>query len=246
MSISKRLRRAAVGVAAIAVLGTVASSTAFAGGFIEGSANDPNTTNVPYLAWRGENLRLVKCFGANDFNRELVSETGKQANFTNDSIQNIFGSIVQTNVQLEDWSGTDTGVNTPHEVINGARTFLYYNVRTVDPVICFQDTWASQKAGLGQFKLTVSIGLTNFESTGVSLGAQVLVMQHQWLAGWMSLNAPTLDEVTSRDPATEPGRPWRPQGRRQPLRRRSLVPGPRTASGTGIRTTRIPPSFARS
>ncbi|MDX6566542.1 MAG: hypothetical protein QOE10_2204, partial [Gaiellales bacterium] len=204
MSISKRLRRAAVGVAAIAVLGTVASSTAFAGGFIEGSANDPNTTNVPYLAWRGENLRLVKCFGVNDFEQAYQSEFSKTANFTNDSIQNIFGSIVQTNVQLEDWSGTDTGVNTPHEVITGARTFLYYNVRTLDPVICFQDTWASQKAGLGQFKLTVSIGLTNIQNTGVSLGAQVLVMQHQWLAGWMSLNAPTLDEVTSRDPAKNP------------------------------------------
>ena len=107
-------------------------------------------------------------------------------------------------MQLEDWSGADTGVNTPKEVINGARTFLYYNVRTLRPVICWQDTWASQKAGLGQFKLTVSIGLTNFDNTGVSFGAQVLVMQHQWLAGWMSLNAPTLDEVTSRDPAHNP------------------------------------------
>ena len=123
---------------------------------------------------------------------------------TDQNIGNLFGSIVQTNVQLEDWSGADTGVNTPKEVINGARTFLYYNVRTLRPVICWQDTWASQKAGLGQFKLTVSIGLTNFDNTGVSFGAQVLVMQHQWLAGWMSLNAPTLDEVTSRDPAHNP------------------------------------------
>ncbi|MDX6454710.1 MAG: hypothetical protein QOD48_817, partial [Gaiellaceae bacterium] len=204
MSISKRLRRAAVGVAAIAVLGTVASSTAFAGGIIDGSANDPNTTNVPYLAWRGENLRLVKCFGVNDFEQAYQSEFSKTANFTNDSIQNIFGSIVQTNVQLEDWSGPDAvvSVNAPHEVINGARTFLYYNVRTLDPVICFQDTWASQKAGLGQFKLTVSLGLTNINNTGVSFGAQMLVMQHQWLAGWMTLNAPTLDEVTSRDAKT--------------------------------------------
>jgi hypothetical protein len=199
LSISKRLRRAAVGVAALALLGTVASSTAFAGGFIEGSANDPNTTNVPYLAWRGENLRLVKCFGVNDFNQEFQSEFAQSANFTNDSIQNIFGSIVQTNVQLEDWSGVDTGVNTPHEVINGARTFLYYNVRTLDPVICFQDTWASQKAGLGQFKLTISISLP-----ALGLPGRALVMQHQWLAAWMNLNAPTLDEVTSRDPATNP------------------------------------------
>jgi hypothetical protein len=234
LSISKRLRRAAVGVAAIAVLGTVASSTAFAGGIVDGSANDPNTTNVPYLAWRGENLRLVKCFGVNDFNDAYQSEFKQSANFTNDSIQNIFGSIVQTNVQLEDWSGVDTGVNTPHEVINGARTFLYYNVRTFDPVICFQDTWASQKAGLGQFKLTVSVGLTNIENTGVSLGAQMLVMQHQWLAAWMNLNAPALDEVTSRDanPPNPAGHNTNPEGLGDPKGDGSLFAGDHWVQGS--------------
>ncbi len=148
----------------------------------------------------------MKCWGTDDFNRVMRQEFPSLTSdvVTDQNIGNLFGSIVQTNVQLEDWSGADTGVNTPKEVINGARTFLYYNVRTLRPVICWQDTWASQKAGLGQFKLTVSIGLTNFDNTGVSFGAQVLVMQHQWLAGWMSLNAPTLDEVTSRDPAHNP------------------------------------------
>ena len=68
MSISKRLRRAAVGVAAVAVLGTVAS-TALASPANYDPTNDPNTTNVPYLAWRGENIRLVQCFGASDFTR---------------------------------------------------------------------------------------------------------------------------------------------------------------------------------
>jgi hypothetical protein len=205
LSISKRLRRAAVAVAAVAVLGTVAS-TALAGGPLGqwGSSNDPNTTNVPYLAWRGENLRLVKCFGVNDFEQAYENTYKRSAGFSSNSIEGLFASVAQTNVQLEDWSGADTGVNTPKEVINGARTFLYYNVRTLDPVICFQDTWASQKAGLGQFKLTVSLNLGDIVGTRVPVGGQFLVMQHQWLAGWMSLNAPTLDEVTSRDPATNP------------------------------------------
>jgi hypothetical protein len=207
LSISKRLRRAAVGVATIAVLGTVAS-TALAGGPLDpwSSQNDPNTTNVPYLAWRGENLRMVKCFGTNDFNVDLRAAN---PSITTDVIGNqdlptLFGQIVQTNVQIEDWSGADTGINSPKEVINGARTFLYFNANTGDPVICFQDTWASQKAGLGIFKLTVSIGLNNIDNTGVGFGSQVLVMQHEWLAGWMSLNAPTLDEVSSINPATNP------------------------------------------
>jgi hypothetical protein len=199
LSISKRLRRAAVGVAAVAVLGTVASS-ALAGANYD-PTNDPNTTNVPYLAWRGENLRLVQCFGASDFTRIRKQEnpglSANVADVTDDQMSNIFGSIVQTNVAMIDWSGYDTGSNQPHEVINGARTFLWFNFTTHHPVICFQDTWDSAKAGLASFKLTVSAGLTNIDNTGVSIGSQVLVLQHQWLAGWMSLNLPEINEVPS-------------------------------------------------
>jgi hypothetical protein len=199
LSISKRLRRAAVGVAAVAVLGTVASS-ALAGANWD-PTNDPNTTNVPYLAWRGENIRLVQCFGASDFTRIRKEEnptlSSNVADVTDEQVSNIFGSIVQTNVSLMDWSGYDTGSNQPHEVINGARTFLWFNFTTHHPVICFQDTWDSAKAGLGSFKLTVSAGLTNLDNTGVSIGSQVLVLQHQWLAGWMSLNLPEINEVPS-------------------------------------------------
>jgi hypothetical protein len=202
LSISKRLLSAVVGVAAVAVLGTVASTASAE--YVNPNyvaANDPNTTNVPYLAWRGENLRLVQCFGADDFTmirkQENPTLSANVADVTDDQVSNIFGSIVQTNVSMLDWSGYDTGSNQPHEVINGARTFLWFNFTTHHPVICFQDTWDSAKAGLASFKLTVSVGLTNIDNTGVSIGAQVLVLQHQWLAGWMSLNAPEINEVPS-------------------------------------------------
>jgi hypothetical protein len=201
LSIKSRLRKAVVGVCAVAVLGTVASS-ALASPY-DTPANDPNTTNVPYLAWRGENIRLVKCFGTNDFNRVMRAENLATTDVvTDDNLGSFLGQIIQTNVQLEDWSGSDTGVNTPKEIINGARTFLSYDLRAGHPVVCWQDTWASNKAGLGQFKLTVSFGIDNLFNTGVGIGSRILVMQHQWLAGWMSLNAPTLEEVSSRDHAT--------------------------------------------
>ena len=230
MSISKQLRRAAVGVAAVAVLGTVAS-TALAGGPLGQwtSANDPNTTNVPYLAWRGENLRLVKCFGTNDFNQSIEAANPSITTpvVTNDNLSTLFGQIIQTNVQIEDWSGYDTGINTPKEVINGARTFLYYNMNTDEPVICFQDTWASQKAGLGQFKLTVSFGLNNILNTGVGL--------RRAGPGHAAPVARRLDGPERADPRRglvdqpghEPRRPWRPEGRRLVLRRRQLGAGVR-------------------
>jgi hypothetical protein len=209
----KQLRRAAVGVATVAVLGSLASA-ALADDVapanqqynpLDLAANDPNTTNVPYLAWRGENLRMVKCYGTNDFQRIYRQRFPSQGRDIQDSdLPAILASILTSDTQIEDWSGYDTGINTPKEVTGGARTFLWYNVRTMAPVICFQDTWASQKAGLGQFKLTVSANLDFLFGTTPPVGADVLVMQHQWLAGWMSLTTPTLDEVSSIDPAKDP------------------------------------------
>jgi hypothetical protein len=203
----KRLRRAAVGIATLAVLGTVAS-TALATPPIDptaatgaAAAVDPNTTNVPYLAWRGENIRLEKCWSEADVSALLRANNPSldPAFLLSDPQLSIFfGSIVGTTVEEESWTGKDSSINSPHEVIPTPRTFLWYDFRTNKPVVCFQDTWTSQQAGLATFKLTVSVGATNLINSGVSIGAQTLVMQHQWLAGWMSLNAPEVNEVSSR------------------------------------------------
>src|SRR5215207_9111177 len=60
-------RRLGLGLVALLLAGIaclLASSPSWAGA-VQGSpiASDPNptSTNIPYLAWRGENIRLVKC-----------------------------------------------------------------------------------------------------------------------------------------------------------------------------------------
>src|SRR5436190_18396409 len=37
-------------------------ATAGVGGIVQSYYTDPQNTNVPYLAWDGEQIRLVKCF----------------------------------------------------------------------------------------------------------------------------------------------------------------------------------------
>src|SRR5690554_3031536 len=61
-------RRGPLGLVALLLAGVAAllvSSSSWAGGMQQAPsiASDPNptSTNIPYLAWRGENIRLVKC-----------------------------------------------------------------------------------------------------------------------------------------------------------------------------------------
>ena len=64
-SITTRLR---IGIASVVALAAVATLATFAGAASAGQVFqgevgfDPEATNVPYLAWRGEQVRLVKCF----------------------------------------------------------------------------------------------------------------------------------------------------------------------------------------
>ena len=145
--------------------------------------------------------------------------------------RNLFGSIVQTNVQLEDWSGYDTGVNTPKEVINGARTFL-----------C---TTSHPAAG---HLLPGHLGLAKGRPRSVQAHGERWpdqLRQHgrehrRPGAGHAASVARRLDEPersgrSTRSPrstpdAPEPRRSWRPQGRRQ--RSSPATTGYQDANGT--------------
>ena len=45
----------------LAFLACVLGSALAAGPAAAPGPQDPQTTNIPYLAWRGEQIRLVKC-----------------------------------------------------------------------------------------------------------------------------------------------------------------------------------------
>jgi hypothetical protein len=88
---------------------------------------DPQTTNVPYLAWRGEHLRLVKC-------SPLITNDGQTAD-----------------VLVEDWSGADPARAKPTVVAGSTKFFL-----GAGDVPCVRTTLVSVKAGLAPVKLVVN------------------------------------------------------------------------------------------
>ena len=114
------VRRAAV---PLALLGAaIAASPAGA------APPDPQTTNIPYLAWRGEHVRLVKC-------APQITLTGQTAD-----------------VIVEDWSGADPARSMP-EVVAGSVKFFNDDARGVN---CVRATLVAVKPGLAPIKLVVS------------------------------------------------------------------------------------------
>ena len=95
---------------------------------------DPQTTNVPYLAWRGEHIRLVKC-------GPLISSQGQTVD-----------------VLVEDWSGADPDRAKP-QVVAGSQKFFPDPAN--DGGTCARATVVSLKAGIAPIKLVISDSLGN-------------------------------------------------------------------------------------
>jgi hypothetical protein len=114
------VRRAAV---PLALLGA-----AFAASPAGAAPPDPQTTNVPYLAWRGEHVRVVKC-------ADSIALTGQSAD-----------------VIVEDWSGADPARSMP-EVVAGSVKFFNDDARGMN---CVRATLVAVKAGIAPIKLVVS------------------------------------------------------------------------------------------
>ena len=116
---------------------------------------DPQTTNIPYLAWRGEQIRLVKCDPA-------IGEAGASVDWL-----------------VEEWTGPGLKPQIETSTITGFEDCVAADIVSLEP-------------GLARVKLVVSD----------EAGAPIL--KHQFLAVWMSLNTPSIDEVGAADPTGDP------------------------------------------
>ena len=136
---------------------------------------DPMLANIPYLAWRGEAVRLVKCAPPSAFPAGYVP-SALDAGFT-----------------LVDWSG-DPHLATP-ETVTAAPGFnaAMFAVRGFDGAYCWGMSFISQKAGLAVIKMTIRDG---------TAGPVILV--HDFLVGWMNLNSLVLCNSPATGPCTGP------------------------------------------
>ncbi len=127
---------------------------------------DPLTANVPYLAWRGEQVRLVKC--------DITFENGIESTGGGGD-----GSLaLNADWIVEDWSGYP--FQPPSLEQSTVKFFRARGDRRDAP--CVKANFVSLKAGLAIIKLVITDA-----ATGNPL------VKHQFLVGWLGLNEPVID-----------------------------------------------------
>src|SRR4051812_23844665 len=138
---------------------------------------EPLTTNVPYLGWRGEELRLVKCATEATDGASVVS-------LMKGGISGDGSSRFNADWIVEDWSGYPF---TPPQLEASTVKFFTGNGE-YRGAPCVKADFVSLKAGLAQIKLVISDARTGNP-----------VLKHQFLAGWLGLNTPTIKELSATD-----------------------------------------------
>jgi hypothetical protein len=173
MDVARRLR---FGLAALIAL---AASAFFAAPALADTQPDPQLTNIPYLAWRGEEVRIVKCdpdilAGLDAAQRQQVAQSAQ--------FEDIFVDFL-----LVDWSG-DPNVVKPQ--LEPGTVSMFF--RSFDGSPCVAGTVVSQKAGIGQFKLVVTANLSLAVGTPFINVPEVITLKHDFNVAWMNINQATL------------------------------------------------------
>ena len=169
-------RRLRFGLAALVAL---AASAFFAAPALADTQPDPQLTNMPYLAWRGEEVRLVKCdpdilAGFDLAQRQQIAQSAQ--------FLNIFVDVL-----LVDWSGDPLVV---HPQLEPGTVSMFF--RSFDGSPCVAATVVSQKAGIGQFKLVVTANLSLALGIPFTNVPEVITLKHDFNVAWMNINTATL------------------------------------------------------
>jgi hypothetical protein len=129
---------------------------------------------VPYLAWAGEEIRLEKCFVAPGIS----------------SASDLGSGVARAEFLVEDWSGTAQPPQVEDPTVK-----LYYSASRGE--VCAQGDVVSLFPGMARVELDVvdNAGVLGLPGSG----SAVPVLKHQFLAGWMTLNTPTLRELGATD-----------------------------------------------
>jgi hypothetical protein len=148
-------------LASLGALAALAMTSPAAAGGPAPAVMDPQTTNVPYVAWVGEKVRLVKCVDA---------DTHGLGGFGD------FNTV--------DWSGFN-GIEPSYFPSNAQSRPGFAGLGEQEGRTCYDIIVASEKPGLAKIKLETRGSGQNFT--------------HDFLVIWMTMNAPTLDELGSNE-----------------------------------------------
>ena len=158
------------------------------------SAQDPQTANIPYVGWAGNQIRIAKCLGQ----QEMVDDHGLSVAQAQQLLTP--GLVLRASWTVEDWSGVDEN--------NAGPAFL--NAPNRDTVayldnsgrLCFSVHVSSLKPGMAVIKGAARIDLGGFTPGFDILG------KHQFLVIWLRSQAPVIREVANTDfPSLDLGDP---------------------------------------
>ena len=184
-------RKFAFGLAALVC---ACASVFFAAPAAADTQPDPQLSNVPYLAWRGEEVRLVKC------HPDILASFGIDGQQAQQLAQSAQFGLTFVDFLLVDWSGD------PHTIapqLEPGTVSMFF--RSWDGAPCVAGTFVSQKAGLAQIKLVVTFNMS--QGNGAPNGPETITLKHDFNVAWMNISSANL-AVTSggtTDTAGGPG-----------------------------------------
>ena len=191
----KRLRFAVVAgpVAALAVLAFAAPAGAGLGTNLS-TAKDPQTANIPYVAWAGNQVRIAKCLGQREMESDLRMSSEQSRQLLTP------GYFLRASWTVEDWSGVDENNAGPAFLNAPNRDTVAYLDRSGR--LCFSVHVSSLKPGMAVIK-----GAARIDLGGETPGFDILG-KHQFLVIWLRSQAPVIREVANGDfPSLDLGDP---------------------------------------
>jgi len=172
---NKRLRIVFASLVVLVFAAISAATSGSAQAQVTAVGFDPQNMNVPYLAWRGDEVRLVKC---------VAGAAGLTGTFT-----------------VEDWSGDPhfkpqfSAAELPGDDAGDA--FVTGGFAGQGPEQggrqCFAADMVSLKAGLAIVKLKFSTGPGTLN--GGAAGANRVLLEHQFLVAWMNIASANVEDI---------------------------------------------------
>jgi len=182
-------RKLIAGLVSAAGAAVLAMSSLTAGAFAAPNPENAQATNVPYVAWVGEHVRLVIC------NNE-VTESALKAGVNINSPQDLYG-FYNANFAVEDWSGYQFQPPTP----DGDAASQIGQYFDPGPAAFFLSS--NDQVCIGTDYKSLNPGLTRIRLAIKSDSDGEIVYSHQFLVIWLTANKPVLNEAGTSASGTE-------------------------------------------
>ncbi len=182
-------RKLIAGLVSAAGAAVLAMSSLTAGAFAAPNPENAQATNVPYVAWVGEHVRLVIC------NNE-VTEDALKAGVNIHSGEDLYG-FYNANFAVEDWSGYQFQPPTP----DGDAASQIGQYFDPGPAAFFLSS--NDQVCIGTDYKSLNPGLTRIRLAIKSDSDGEIVYSHQFLVIWLTANKPVLNEAGTSASGTE-------------------------------------------